>query len=117
MHPTNVFVKFRKIDIEQAISRRFEQQVCRYPQRLAVKTKTQAFTYEELNRTANRLADALLAHCDKQTNDPILLFFTQGVALISAMLAVLKAGKPYVAVDVSFPSTKDNQIIEMDKYL
>src|SRR5258708_21943486 len=39
MDPTNVFVEFRKIDIEQAISERFEQQVCRYPQRLAVKTR------------------------------------------------------------------------------
>ena len=115
MCPTNVFVKFRKTEIEQAISERFEQQVCRYPQRPAIKTKTQAFTYDELNKTANRLAHAVLARCDRRTNVPILLFFTQGMALISAMLAVLKAGKAYVAVDVSLPSTKANQILDKVK--
>jgi amino acid adenylation domain-containing protein len=111
MKPSNIFLKFRKRDIEQAISERFEQQVSRYPQRLAVKTGAQAFTYEELNRTANRIAHAVLVHCDEQTSDPILLFLTQGFALISAMLAVLKAGKASVSVDVSLPPTKANQIL------
>ncbi len=111
MRPSNPFVKFSKEDIEQSISDRFEQQVHRYPQRLAVKTKTKGLTYDELNRNANRVAHAVLAHCDKG-NDPVALLFKQGAALISATLGVLKAGKAYVSMDLSLPTTKAIQILE-----
>ena len=56
MRPRNPFVEFRKEDTEQSISDRFEQQARRYPQRLAVKTKGQRLTYDELNRISNRAA-------------------------------------------------------------
>jgi len=111
MRPTNPFVKFRKEDIEQSISDRFEQQAHKYPERLAVKTKTQRLTYEELNRFANRVAHAVLVHCDKN-RDPIALLLKQGAALIAASLGVLKAGKAYVSVDLSLPNTKAIQILE-----
>ncbi len=52
-HPTGTFVEFRKEEIEQSIPDRFEQQVRRYPDRLAVKSRTQALTYDELNKAAN----------------------------------------------------------------
>jgi amino acid adenylation domain-containing protein len=111
MRPSNPFVKFRKEDIEQSISDRFEQQVHRYPQRLAVKTKTKRLTYDELNRNANRVAHAVLAYCDND-NDPVALLFNQGAALISATLGVLKAGKACVSMDLSLPPTKAIQILE-----
>ena len=37
-HPTGKFVEFEKDEIEQSIPDRFEEQVRKYPQRLAVKT-------------------------------------------------------------------------------
>ena len=60
-HPTGTFVEFSRDEIEQSIPDRFEQQVRRYPNRLAVKTKKEELTYDELNRAANQVAHAILA--------------------------------------------------------
>ena len=46
------FALFPKEAVQQSIPDRFEQQVRRYPQRLAVKTGEHALTYEALNRAA-----------------------------------------------------------------
>jgi amino acid adenylation domain-containing protein len=109
MRPTNPFVEFRKEDTEQSIAGRFELQARRYPQRLAVKTKSQRLTYDELNRISNRAAHAVLACCDG--NQPIALLFNQGAGLITASLAVLKAGKAYVSIDLSLPLAKATDIL------
>jgi non-ribosomal peptide synthetase component F len=47
-------------DVETSIPERFEKIVRLYPERIAVKTKTQALLYSELNRAANRLARIIL---------------------------------------------------------
>jgi len=111
MRPTNPFVEFRKEDIEQSITSRFEQQVCQYAARLAVKTKSQRFTYEELNRVSNRVAHAILA-LYREGGEPIALLLKQGAPLITASLGALKAGKAYVSVDLSLPRSKVTQILE-----
>jgi amino acid adenylation domain-containing protein len=110
MRPRNPFVEFRKEDTEQSITGRFEQQAQRYPQRLAVKTKSQSLTYDELNRISNRAAHAVLASCDGA--EPIALLFKPGAGAITASLGVLKAGKAYVPIDRSSPRAKATRILE-----
>ena len=56
----NGFVRFERKDIEQSIPERFEQQVAKYPQRLAVQSRSYLLRYEELNGLANRIARAIL---------------------------------------------------------
>ena len=109
--PTNPFVEFNEADTEQSIADRFEQQVRRYPDRLAVKTKSQALTYDELNRKSNRVAHAILAHYGA-ADEPIALLFKQGVAMIIGSLGALKTGKTYVPVDYSLPLSKSSQILQ-----
>src|SRR5262249_20689641 len=92
-------------------SDRFEQKARQYPHRLAVKTKSQRLTYDDLNRTANRAAHALLARCGKG-NEPVALLFKQSALLITAILGTLKAGRPYVPVNLSLPRSKATQILE-----
>jgi hypothetical protein len=53
-HPAGTFVEFPQT--EQSIPERFESIARLYPARLAVKTGKHAFTYDELNKTANRIA-------------------------------------------------------------
>ena len=60
-HPSGSFVQFSKEKVEQSVPDRFEQQVAKYPDRIAVKTKNFSLTYDALNKTANRLAHAMLA--------------------------------------------------------
>ncbi len=50
IHPTDAFIRFEKEETEQSIPQRFEQQVSRYPDRLAVKTRSHQLSYAALNR-------------------------------------------------------------------
>ena len=68
-HPTGAFVEFKKEEVEQSIPDRFEQQVARYPDRVAVKTKADALTYAELNQAANRVAHAILDQSELRRPD------------------------------------------------
>ena len=103
---TRSFTPFARSDIEQSIPSRFEQQVARFPDRIAVKTPRAQFTYAELNRTANRIARAILARRGEE-NEPVVLFMDQGALLIAAILGALKAAKAYVPLETSFPAGRN----------
>jgi non-ribosomal peptide synthetase component F len=47
--------------MEQSIPQRFEKIVAQFPDRLAIKVGARALTYEELNKSAHRIARVILA--------------------------------------------------------
>ncbi len=110
-HPSGSFVEFNKEEIEQSVPKRFEKTVQTYPNRLAVKTENDPFTYAQLNRAANQIANALLARRDTR-EEPIAILLENDAPLIAAILGVLKAGKIYVPLDSSLPRTRLAYIIE-----
>jgi amino acid adenylation domain-containing protein len=105
------FVPFEDSGIEQSISARFEQLVARYPDRPAVVSKQQQFTYAELNQVANRIARAILAHLGKG-EEPVALLFDHGAFNIAAILGILKAGKIYVSLDPAIPQARTREMLE-----
>src|SRR5712692_7533435 len=109
--PTHMFIAFENSAIDQSISARFEQQVARYPDRLAVVTPERKLTYTELNQLANRVARAILAHLG-EGEEPVALLFEQGAFIIAAILGVLKAGKIYVSLDPAFPHARTAYMLE-----
>ena len=111
VRPTNSFVEFNKEEINQSIPARFEQQVSKYPDRVAVKTARLQFTYLELNQFANRIARAILARSGRSA-EPVGLLIQQGAPLIGAILGVLKAGKFYVPLDSLFPEMRLATMVE-----
>jgi len=111
VHSTGTFVEFKEEGVEQSIPDRFEQQVANYPDRVAVIGKTVSFTYEALNKLANRLARAILNQCG-QGAEPIALLFEQGTPVIAAILGVLKAGKICVPLDPSYPRARISHMLE-----
>jgi len=110
VHPTNNFIRFEKKDIQQSIPSRFEQQVKKCPNRLAVKARSYKFTYSELNKAANRVAWAILKQRGKG-QETISLLLEHGVPMIVALLGVLKAGKIYVPLDPSFPLARTDYML------
>ena len=76
-----------------------------YPKRLAVKTRSHQFTYDELNRAANRLAHAILARRGGGS-EPVALVLEHGAPLIVATLGVLKAGKISMRIHPSLPRAR-----------
>jgi amino acid adenylation domain-containing protein len=111
VRPRGPVSEFRKEDIEQSLADRFEQQVLRYPERLAVKTSSHAFTYAELNKAANQLARALLAQGGSGV-EPVALVFEHGAPVIAAIFGVLKAGKFYVPLDPLYPRARTAYMLE-----
>ena len=99
-------VDFPITDVETSIPERFEQIARRYGDRVAIRTRDRLITYEALNTSANRIARAILEQIGPGS-EPIGLLFGNGIDLISALLGVLKAGKFFVAIDPSFPSSTD----------
>jgi amino acid adenylation domain-containing protein len=107
--PTNAFVEFKREDVEQSIVQRFEEQVAKYPNQTAVRTKSQTLSYEALNQAANRLARAILAESEGAGSVALLLEYD--TPAIVAILAVLKAGKICVSLELSYPDERADFIL------
>ncbi len=111
LHPTNSSIKFRKEEIEQSISARFEQQAAKYPDHIAVNSREQSINYAELNKAANHLAQAVLSFTTKK-NTPVALLLDQGISFITGILGVLKAGKIFVPLDPDYPLLRNKYMLE-----
>jgi amino acid adenylation domain-containing protein len=105
------FVEFGSGDIEQSVPARFEQQVRRFPNRLALKHAQETLTYDALNQTANRIARAIVARRG-DTEEPVALLFGHGVAMVPAVLGALKAGKVAVPLEPAQPLSRLAAILE-----
>jgi amino acid adenylation domain-containing protein len=110
-HPTGSFVEFPTEDVEKSIPERFEKIVRMYPDRVAVKTLDLAITYEQLNKTANRIAHAINFHLGA-SQQLIALFFDPGIKVVAAILGALKAGRCYVPMDPAFPASRISSMLE-----
>jgi amino acid adenylation domain-containing protein len=99
------FIKFEKRDIDQSLSRRFEQQAETYPERLAIKTDRQTINYCAANRQANRIGRAILDSGSK-SRKPIGILMDKDAPLILSILGVLKTGRCYVPLDPSLPISR-----------
>jgi amino acid adenylation domain-containing protein len=111
VHPIGRFIAFKKEDVEQSIPQRFEQQVGQHSHRLAIKSRHHELTYDELNKAANRVAQAILAQRG-EGQEPIALLCGHGAPLLAAILGVLKAGKFYVPLDPSYPHARLRYMLE-----
>jgi amino acid adenylation domain-containing protein len=94
-------------EFEQSVPTRFEQRVRRNPGHTAVKIRSVALTYDELNRDANRVARAIFERLSANAARlPVLLLLERGASALAATLGVLKAGHILVAIDPSAPPAR-----------
>lgn len=109
-NPSGTFVPFDSRHVEQSIPDRFEQVVGRHGERLAVKTRNQSMTYDDLNHLANQVAHLILEQ-RRHPKEAVGLFLDDDVAIIAATLGVLKAGRTYVPLDPSYPRKRNSYIL------
>ena len=100
--PTNAFESFPRAALDQSIPARFESIARRWPDRLAVKSGSSAWSYAVLDRASNRVARAVLDRLGPE-NEPMVVLLPQGVEQVAAVLGALKAGKIYVPLDPAHP--------------
>ena len=56
VQPGSRFVEFKREETEQSVPERFEKQVAKYPQQVAIWSRLRQFTYTDLNSSANLIA-------------------------------------------------------------
>ena len=80
----------------------FREIAIRHPARPAVRTESSEFSYAELDRRGNQLANLLIGQGVK-SGDRVGLLLDRSPELIIAQLAILKAGGVYVPIDPGEP--------------
>jgi amino acid adenylation domain-containing protein len=81
------------------------------PGRIAVAGENEAITYEVLERTSNRLANHLLA-AGAAPEGLVAVCMEPSAGWIVALLAVLKCGAAYVALDPASPRARLHRMLE-----
>ena len=81
------------------------------PDKIACIFQDTHITYGELNQQANQLAHFILKN-DPTPNSPIAVYFERSIALVTAFLAVMKLGRPYIPIDKDAPSLHLMNILE-----
>jgi amino acid adenylation domain-containing protein len=81
----------------------FEAQVARTPEATALIAGDERWTYDALNRRANRLAHHL-RRLGVGPEQRVGVMMSRSAELIAALLAVLKAGAAYVPLDPAYPA-------------
>jgi amino acid adenylation domain-containing protein len=109
--PFTDFSPFERTEVEQSIVQRFERQVDRFGPRTAVVDKQREYSYDELNRVANRIARAL-AEVTGPDATRVAIYLDKGGAYLAAIFGVLKAGHAYVPLDPAFPRDRNLFLVQ-----
>lgn len=91
---------------------RFETMAASYPNKIALITDKESWTYEQLNIRANQIAywlctqytierDSLVAICMERNND-----------MLASLLAILKTGAAYVPLDPAYPLARLQHMLD-----
>lgn len=77
----------------------------RHPDAVAVTDTDRSITYRELDEQANQLAHSL-SESGVRPGDRVALLAPRSVPAVTAMLAALKIGAAYLAVDPALPDSR-----------
>jgi non-ribosomal peptide synthetase component F len=83
----------------------FAAQVARTPEAVAVSFQGRSMTYRQLEEAANRLAHLLADH-GAGPGEYVALLLERSAEAVVAMLAVLKSGAAYLAIDPALPAAR-----------
>ena len=93
------------INPDQLIHHRFETKAEETPTAVAVEFGNDQLTYAQLEAKANQLAHFLQAQ-GVQPGDRVGILLPRSLAMITAVLATLKAGAGYVPLDPNYPTDR-----------
>ena len=89
----------------------FEEQVEKTPNNIALICNDTSFTYEQLNKEANKLAHYLVKDGIK-SKDIIGIMLHRSPEMIIGLLAILKVGATYLPIDPEYPVDRISYILE-----
>jgi len=99
---------------ERCVHQLFEEQVEKTPDEPALLACDGTLTFDKLNTTANKIANALIKKGIKQ-NDVVALILPRQSCYISAMLGILKSGGSYLPLDTAYPKERITFLLDDSK--
>ncbi|MBO5152365.1 MAG: amino acid adenylation domain-containing protein, partial [Methanobrevibacter sp.] len=93
------------------LHKRFEKQVEKNPDNIALVATDTILTEDELNKKANRIANALIKKGVKPKSN-VLIMLHRNSDLIASILGILKAGCAYIPIDLEYPQERIEYIYE-----
>ncbi|MCU4840764.1 amino acid adenylation domain-containing protein [Bacillus cereus] len=96
---------------EKSIVDMFYNTVTQFPNRIALSSREDTLTYEELNKKSNQIAHMLIKN-GVQLGDYVGIFMKRSIDTVVSMVAILKAGAAYVPIDPDYPESRIQYIIQ-----
>ncbi|GAW87412.1 hypothetical protein bplSymb_SCF08301P012 [Bathymodiolus platifrons methanotrophic gill symbiont] len=103
-----------KYEGSELIHQLFEDQVTITPEATALIFEGTVLSYQELNESANQLANFLKSMVPAEES-LIAIYLNRSVDMVVALLGTLKAGAAYVPIDPSLPQLRIKQMLEDSK--
>lgn len=88
----------------------FVEQALKNPDRIAIRHANQIMTYSELNQSSNVMAALLKSHGVTE-HAVVALCLDRSITMLVGLLAILKSGACYVAIDPKYPDGRKNFLI------
>jgi len=98
-------------DKEKPVHVQFEEQVKRAPDEIAVIFSEQAYTYSELNHSANRIAH-LLRSKGVKGETIVGIAARRSFEMLAGIIGILKAGGAYLPVDFDYPAERIKYLLK-----
>ncbi|MFA6308744.1 MAG: amino acid adenylation domain-containing protein [Clostridia bacterium] len=98
----------------KTIHKLFEEQVEKYPNKIAVTFSDRSLTYKELNERANSLAHILRGKGVKK-DSIVAVLSERSIEMIIGILGTLKAGGAYLPINPDYPSERIDYLIKDSK--
>ncbi|MDR1412370.1 MAG: amino acid adenylation domain-containing protein [Actinomycetes bacterium] len=89
-----------------------ERAACRYGDAPAFRDERETISFADLRDRARQWGTALLSRTRAGATTPVIVMLPKGVDAVTAFMAVLYSGNPYVPVDVKTPPTRLEKIKE-----
>ena len=96
---------------EGVVNKVFDRAVAQNPQKTILIAEDGELTYDELNKKANRIANALIKR-GVNIEDRVMFMMRRNSDLIAAVLGIVKAGAAFIPIDPKYPINRINQILE-----
>nr|WP_315254469.1 amino acid adenylation domain-containing protein [uncultured Flavobacterium sp.] len=89
----------------------FEEQVEKASGKVALKDDFKSYSYFELNKLSNQIAEYLITAYGEQDKSPIAVLLGRSANMVAVLLGILKSGRSYIPLDPTFPKERLSYIV------
>lgn len=99
-----------KVPCNSTIISRFKEQVEKNPNNVAISFEGKEITYNDLDKQSDKVANSLLKRKIKKS-DIVAILLPRSLEFFIDMLGILKVGGTYLPLDIEFPDSRINYIL------